>query len=256
MGTGWGALSETHDFLTRLAESKEQFPSPTDFVGSVHNGPASQVAIMFGATGPNITTSGGDYSFEQAVMAAELMLEESTQPALILGVEEGHDPLSRLLDPSIRPETILADGGGALCVSREIKDAHCTLAIPFYQSGRAEGVIAALVDALGIHPNQPSVYALILIGIPTAMQREGKQQLEEFMALSQLSVPAVDYRQYIGEFAAASAVATVLAASFLATGHIPGALTGGDDLAISNEKNKILILGLGRQITAMELGRP
>ncbi|MGB3222330.1 MAG: beta-ketoacyl-[acyl-carrier-protein] synthase family protein, partial [Desulforhopalus sp.] len=89
MGTGWGALSETHDFLTRLTESKEQFPSPTDFVGSVHNGPASQVAILYGATGPNITTSGGDYSFEQALFAAELMLDDSAGPALILGADEG-----------------------------------------------------------------------------------------------------------------------------------------------------------------------
>lgn len=255
MGTGWGALSETHDFLTRLAESKEQFPSPTDFVGSVHNGPASQVAIMFGATGPNITTSGGDYSFEQAVMAAELMLEDATQPALILGADEGHDPLSRRLDPSNRPETVLADGGGALCVSRKMSDAQYTLAIPFYQSGTATGVIAALVDALDVRPNQPSGYALILAGIPAAVYREGKQQLEQFIALSHLSVPVVDYRKYIGEFASASAVATALAASFLISGHISGALTGGGDIAITNEKSKILILGLGRQITAMELCR-
>ncbi|GAB6193526.1 beta-ketoacyl-[acyl-carrier-protein] synthase family protein [Desulfocastanea catecholica] len=256
MGTGWGALSETHDFLTRLKESKEKFPSPTDFVGSVHNGPASQVAIMFGATGPNITTSGGDYSFEQAVMAAELMLEDATQPALILGVEEGHDPLSRLLDPSIRPETVLADGGGALCVTRETEDGPCVLSIPFYQSGKAEGVIAALVDALGVRPNQPSGYALILAGIPAAMHREGKQQLAQFMALSQLAVPVVDYRKYIGEFASASAVATALAASFLDSGHIPGALAGGVDIAITSEKSKILLLGLGRQVTAIELCRP
>ena len=97
MGTGWGALSETHDFLKRLNESGEQFPSPTDFVGSVHNAPASQVAIMFGATGANITTSGGDYSFEQALLAAELMYDgngEST--ALVLGADEGHDSFSPL----------------------------------------------------------------------------------------------------------------------------------------------------------------
>jgi hypothetical protein len=222
----------------------------------VHNGPASQVAIMFGATGANITTSGGDYSFEQAVMAAELILENAQEPALILGADEGHDTLSRLLDPSIRPETILADGGGALYVSSKMQDALCALSIPFYQCGKAEGVIAALVDALGIRPNKPSGYALILAGIPAAMHREGKQQLEQFMALSQLSAPLVDYRKYIGEFASASAVATALAASFLESGVIPGALAGGGDIAITNEMNKILILGLGRQITAMELCRP
>lgn len=137
-----------------------------------------------------------------------------------------------------------------------MSDAHCTLSIPFYQSGKAKGVIAALVDALGVRPNKPSGYALILAGIPATMLRQGKQQLEQFMALSQLSVPILDYRKYIGEFASASAVATALAASFLQFGHIPGALAGGGDIAITNETSKILLLGLGRQITAMELCRP
>jgi 3-oxoacyl-[acyl-carrier-protein] synthase-1/3-oxoacyl-[acyl-carrier-protein] synthase II len=58
-GTGWGALSETYDFLTRLFETDGQFPSPTDFVGSVHNAPAGQIAMQFRSTGANVTTTGG-----------------------------------------------------------------------------------------------------------------------------------------------------------------------------------------------------
>ena len=139
MGTGWGALSETYDFLTRLAESHEQFPSPTDFVGSVHNGPASQVAIMFDATGPNITCSGGDYSFEQALLAAQLIHDEPIRPALIIGADEGHQSFSPLFDASINQGAVLADGGGALCVNRNREGALCSISLPFYQSGKAEG---------------------------------------------------------------------------------------------------------------------
>ena len=255
MGTGWGALSETYDFLTRLTESKEQFPSPTDFVGSVHNGPASQVAIMFGATGPNITTSGGDYSFEQALFTAELMLDDSAGPALILGADEGHEIFSPLLDPSISPGTALADGGGALYVNRNTKAAICCISIPFYQCGKAAGVVEALVDSLANLGNL-SDYALILAGIPAAMHEEGAKQLERFMALSKPSVPVVEYRKVIGEFASASAVATALAASFLESGIIPGALTGGNDIAIPGRTSKILVLGLGQYITAIELIKP
>jgi 3-oxoacyl-(acyl-carrier-protein) synthase len=255
MGTGWGALSETHDFLSRLTESKEQFPSPTDFVGSVHNGPASQVAIMFGATGPNITTSGGDYSFEQALFAAELMLDDSTGPALILGADEGHEIFSPLFDPSIPPETTLADGGGALYVNRNTKNAKCCISIPFYQSSNADGVIEALVGSLTTLDKQGG-YAIILAGIPAAMHEEGAKQLEQFIALSKLSVPVVEYRKVIGEFASASAVATVLAASFLESGIIPGALAGGSDIVITGRTSKILVLGLGQYITAIELIKP
>jgi 3-oxoacyl-(acyl-carrier-protein) synthase len=255
MGTGWGALSETHDFLSRLTESKEQFPSPTDFVGSVHNGPASQVAILFGATGPNITTSGGDYSFEQALFAADLMLDNSAEPALILGADEGHEIFSPLLDPSIPPGTDLADGGGALYINRNTKDSKCCISIPFYRCSKADGVIEALVDSLATL-DKLGEYALILAGIPAAMHEEGAKQLEQFMALSKLSVPVVDYRKSIGEFASASAVATVLAASFLESGVIPGALTGGSDIVITGRTSKILVLGLGQYITAIELIKP
>jgi 3-oxoacyl-(acyl-carrier-protein) synthase len=255
MGTGWGALSETHDFMTRLTDSKEQFPSPTDFVGSVHNGPASQVAILFGATGPNITTSGGDYSFEQALFAAELMLDDSAEPALILGADEGHDFFSPLLDASITPGTVLADGGGALCVDRNTKNAQCCISIPFYQSSKAANVISALADALGT-TDKPNSYALILVGIPAAMAKDGEKQLLEFMALSKLSAPVVEYRKIFGEFASASAVATALAASFLDSGIIPGALAGSSDIAITSETNKILVLGFGQYVTAIELIKP
>lgn len=255
MGTSWGALSETHDFLNRLTETKEQFPSPTDFVGSVHNGPASQVAIMFDATGPNITTSGGDYSFEQALYAADLMLADSTDTALILGADEGHDAFSPLLDPSIQPGRALADGGSALCVSRKTEKARCSISIPFYQSSKEKNVIAALVGSLGCTQKKESSYAVILVGIPAAMQGEGEKQLKQFLALTKLPAPVVPYRKITGEFGSASAVAAALAASFIEAGVVPGALVSGDDIALDNQRNTILVLGLGQYITAMELIR-
>jgi 3-oxoacyl-(acyl-carrier-protein) synthase len=259
MGTGWGALSETHDFLSRLTDSREQFPSPTDFVGSVHNGPAGQVAIHFGATGPNITTSGGDYSFEQALIAAELLLDDSTGPALVLGADEGHEILSPLLDPSIPSATVLADGGGGLLVSRRTEDAGWRIAIPFFRSSKAADAVGALVDSLcgeSLDGKNNHGYAIILAGIPAAMRREGEEQLAQFIARAKLSVPVVDYRTFTGEFASASAVAAALAASFLEAGSIPGALTGGRSVAITGHADKILVLGLGRYLTAMELFKP
>jgi len=256
MGTGWGALSETHDFLTRLTDSEEQFPSPTDFVGSVHNGPASQVAIMFGATGPNITASGGDYSFEQALLTAELMFDDPAKPALVMGADEGHNTFSPLFDPSITAGSSLADGGGALCINRKPRGAKCCISIPFYHNSRADRVVDALIDSLGGRTKIKNRCALVLVGIPAGMLREGEKQLDQFMGLSKLAIPVIHYRKITGEFASASAVATVLAASFLETGVIPGALSGGNNITLENQLNTIIVLGLGQYITAIELFRP
>jgi 3-oxoacyl-(acyl-carrier-protein) synthase len=256
MGTGWGALSETHDFLTRLADSGEQFPSPTDFVGSVHNGPAGQTAILFGAAGANITASGGDYSFEQALLAADLMLEEGQESALVLGADEGHPALSPLLDPSIAPGTLLADGGGGFCLSRKAAGAQCLVRIPFYRSSAAEGGIKALINALGGGQTLNSKYALLLAGIPAAVREEGEGQLAEFLAQSGLRAPVIRYREFTGEFASASAVAAVMAASFLSSGKVPGPFVSGNALGLKGSNQAILVLGLGRYLSAMEFSRP
>jgi hypothetical protein len=256
MGTGWGALSETHDFLTRLADSGEQFPSPTDFVGSVHNGPAGQTAILFGAAGANITASGGDYSFEQTLLAADLMLEEGQENALVLGADEGHPALSPLLDPSIAPGALLADGGGGFCLSRKAAGAQCLVRIPFYRSSAAEGGIKALINALGGVQALNGKYALLLAGIPAAVREEGEGQLAEFLAQSNLQAPIIRYREFTGEFASASAVAAVMAASFLSSGEVPGPFVSGNALELAENNQAVLVLGLGRYLSAMEFSRP
>jgi 3-oxoacyl-(acyl-carrier-protein) synthase len=251
MGTGWGALSETCDFLTRLEETREQFPSPTDFVGSVHNGPAGQVAMMFQATGANITTSGGDYSFEQALLTAELMADD--EPCFVLGADEAHARFSPLFDPSISSRSQLADGGGALCLQRSVDGVERTIRTVFYRSCRTENVIAALVNSLGGEERIRRQYGLILAGIPAAVRDQAEGRLQEFLEQTGISVPVVDYRHFIGQFASASAVAAVLAAEIVASGTIPAGLTGnGQDTPC---KGSILIIGLGHYITGMECGR-
>lgn len=255
MGTGWGALSETHDFLTRLKETKEQFPSPIDFVGSVHNGPASQIAMLFGATGANITTSGGDYSFEQALMAADLMITDTAEPALVLGADEGHDTFSPLFDPSIFPGVTLADGGGAFFINREKEGAICSVSMPFYQSSRREQTLSSLVAALGGKERVKRKYPLVLVGIPAANRDQGYNQLEQFFNCTGLDVPVIHYRQFTGEFAAASAVAAAIAVSLLKAGRVPGTLTQEKDILLDTSIHTILVLGLGSCITAMEFSR-
>jgi len=266
MGSGWGALSETYDFLTRLTDSQEQFPSPTDFVGSVHNGPAAQAAIMFGATGANITTSGGDYSFEQALLAADLLLKEEDTTCLVMGADEGHQVLSPLLDPSIASGGPLTDGGGALCLSRKSAGARCLVRLPFLGSGTAEGCVESLIVSLGGAQAMAGKYGLLLVGIPAADRKEGEAQLVRFLEGSGVKAPLIRYRELTGEFASASAVAATLAVSLLdaassdpETPLLP--ILGMPDLpeiplGLIKKGQAILMLGLGHCLSAVEFSRP
>ena len=255
MGTGWGALSETHDFLDRLFETAEQFPSPTDFVGSVHNGPASQIAIHFQAMGPNITTSAGNYSFEQALMAATLVAPAGEGSFFVLAADEYHPRLSPLFDPESAADCPAADGGGALCLQYNPNGSAPTISSTFYRrADHATQVIADLVRALGGATAIQADYGLLLAGIPAACRGRAGEQLKEFLAESGFSAPVIDYRRLTGEFASASAVAAVMASYWLQQGYIPAMLSGADNSTLTQKK--ALIIGFGPYVTSMELTAP
>jgi hypothetical protein len=221
----------------------------------VHNGPASQIAMLLGATGANVTTSGGDYSFEQALLAAESLLEDTGQSALLLSADEGHETLSFLLDSSIAPGSRLADGGGALSINRDPVNARCLVRLLFYGRDTGGELPDALIEALGEADCAVRDYAAVFAGIPAGMADRGNRQLAGFLGYTNQRIPVCRYRDFLGEFASASAVAAVLAVAYLEAGILPGALFGGDNIYI-NHGQKILVLGTGSFITAMEFSRP
>ncbi len=240
-GTGWGALSETHDFIRGLYDSGEKFPSPIDFIGSVHNAPAGQVALLTGATGPNITVSNGDYSFEQALLSAQMLADPN--PFMVLAADEGHPVLSPLFDPSVTEKDVLSDGGGALLLQRQSQTDEPVVELKYYKSALdkpfdPEGLIAVLGGADKIRTQ----YHLILVGIPAAQRALGQAQMESMIKRCRYNGRVVDYRPLIGEFASASAVATVYAAA-----HVKAKIGEGA------EQPAVLVLGLGTTITAVEV---
>lgn len=255
LGTGWGALSETYDFLTRLYETGKQFPSPTDFIGSVHNAPGGLIAMQFQATGANITMTGGDYSFEQSLMAASLLSSDISATFLVIGADETHAVLSRLFDRSVLADETQSDGGGALCLKRVENTSELYINFAFYENAlNNPEVISSLIQRLG-GPEQINIrYGALLAGIPAACRSDGQRQLQSFLSLTGIKIPVIDYRKIIGEFASASAVAAVLAVKFMQDGKIPGSLLNGTALHL-NQKGA-LIIGLGGFITAMEVVSP
>lgn len=252
LGTAWGALSETHDFLRRLVETRQQFPSPTDFVGSVHNAPAGQVAMHLGARGANVTTTGGNASFEQALLAADLLTDGPDQPVLVLGVDEGHPSLAPLLDDSVRGAPP-ADGGGALLLRRG-RGAEPTISLLAYRCDSGPDAVQALLEASGGAQAVRGTVGAILAGIPAAHADAASRDLAAFVAASGFAGPVIDYRRGIGQFGTASAIAAVMAHRMVLSRSVPAALAGGCDLPL--EGRGILLLGLGACSSAVLVARP
>ncbi len=243
LGTGWGGLSETDGFLGRLFASEERFPSPIDFVGSVHNAAAGQVAIMLAAKGANITTSGGDASFEEALLAAELTLSHD-QAGLLMGVDEAHARLSPLFDSSVR-ECGPADGGAAFLVRRS--PGPVPLSVRLVEHGPAG---EPLLERMGRFLAETSCRRrLLLVGMPAGVREQAEEQLALVLAHGGYDGPCLDYRALLGQFASASALAAAVAAGLLVDAGAASVLLGGR----AGPGDAIYLLGLGRSASLVEL---
>jgi len=251
-GTGWGGLSETHDFLTKLYASGEQFSSPTDFIGSVHNAAAGHVAIHFKATGPNVTATGGDCSFEQALFSASLLARQSDDHILVIGADEYHETLSPLFDASVILGREPSDGGGALYLKPAAPDSSVQIKPVFIAySGNDDIVIPDLIRELGGEKRIREEFGAILAGIPAAQRDTGTGQLNKFLVIAEYAHPVIDYRLLTGEFASASAVAAVLAVAFVKSGVVPGNICHSNPIPLRGKG--ILVMGFGNHVTAVEI---
>jgi len=251
-GTSWGPLSETYNFLTKLYESNEQFTSPAEFVGSVHNAPAGQVAMMLNATGANITTTGGDYSFEQALLAASLIVGGGDDIVLIMGADEHHPALSPLFDKSVQISSNPSDGGGALIMRKTEKRSGLRISLKFFENSRNNpSVVQSLIHHLGESNEICSKYGAVLAGMPAGDRANCEKQLSDIISAVDFNYPIIDFRKFIGEFGAATAAAAALAVKLVRDGKIPGYLSGGVETSLNGKG--ILILGLGSFLTAIEV---
>jgi 3-oxoacyl-(acyl-carrier-protein) synthase len=251
-GTSWGPLSETYNFLIKLYESDEQFTSPAEFVGSVHNAPAGQVAMMLKATGANITTTGGDYSFEQALLAASLIVQNTDDIVLVIGADEHHPVLSPLFDKSVRINSNHSDGGGALVIRKTEKRSGLRIALSFFENSHNNpSVVQSLVNHLGESNEIKSKYGAVFAGMPAEGRANSEKQVSEFISAADFNCPVIDFRRFTGEFGSATAAAAALAVRFVRDGKIPGSLTGGVEGPLNGKG--ILLLGLGSFLTAVEV---
>ena len=252
-GTSWGPLSETYNFLTKLYESNEQFTSPAEFVGSVHNAPAGQVAMMLNATGANITTTGGDYSFEQALLAASLIVRDSDDMVLVMGADEHHPVLSSLFDKSVRIISNPSDGGGGLIIRKtEKKSGLLRITLKFFEnSTNNPSVVQSLIHHLGESDEISSKYGAIFAGMPAGDRTNCEKQFSEIISAADFNCPIIDFRKFIGEFGSATAAAAALAVNLVRAGKIPGYLSGGVESSLNGKG--ILLLGLGSFLTAIDV---
>jgi hypothetical protein len=89
VGTCYGGLQATVDFLDGVEKRGPQFGSPTAFHESVHHAPAGQISILLGMTGLSLTCSDRELSGETALKTGVDLIASGRCPAaLVVSTDE------------------------------------------------------------------------------------------------------------------------------------------------------------------------
>lgn len=98
VGTAYGMLDDSEQFLRKMTEQDEQMLTPTAFIQSTHNTVAGQIALSLGCNAHNMTFVHKAHSFESALLDAVLMTQEREPVQVLAGaVDECTDTSFALL---------------------------------------------------------------------------------------------------------------------------------------------------------------
>ena len=115
-GTGLGCAIDTEKFLINLIQNKETLLTPTAFIQSTHNTLGGSIAIGLNCHQYNMTYVHRGFSFESALLDAELMIQsDEIHNALVGGFDEMTDNHIKLLQSTAmyHPEKGAKAGQGA-----------------------------------------------------------------------------------------------------------------------------------------------
>lgn len=88
VGTAYGLLADTEQFLSQLIQQEERMLTPTAFIQSTQNTIGGQIALLLGSHAHNMTFVQRGHSFEHALLDIELLEPEKDMEYIAGGVDE------------------------------------------------------------------------------------------------------------------------------------------------------------------------
>jgi 3-oxoacyl-[acyl-carrier-protein] synthase II len=167
--TAYGCLEDSSTFLRRMIEFDEKMLSPTAFIQSTHNTVGAQIALLLRCNNYNNTIVHNAFSFENAIIESQLLIQNSQGPVLVGAIDEITDDR----------QTILNRFG------------------IYKKNGKSEGNIAGEGAAFFLMDSVPGENPLALIkGVQTLYKPENNEVLQqailEFLQANNLGINQVD----------------------------------------------------------------
>jgi len=238
-GTAYGCLEDTGIFLQKMVQNKEEMLTPTAFIQSTHNTIGAQIALLLKCNGYNNTFVHRGFSFESALLDANMLLEEkAVNNVLIGGVDEltdfSFDVLSRFglfkervtsnLDLYKTPSrgSIAGEGASFFLLKNQpssndhaVVEAVSTIYKPFDSNEIKEGIQSFLKEQL------ISITDIDIVITGRNGDEEGDKIYDNLKATTFGQASIINYKFLCGEYPTSSAFALWLAAGIVRNGSMP-----------------------------------
>jgi hypothetical protein len=212
VGTAYGMLQDSENFLQKMIAQDEQMLNPTAFIQSTHNTVAGQIALSMGCNAHNMTYVHKAHSFESALLDAALMLEDHPGYNLLAGsVDECTETSYAILQRfGVYHDRNTAGEGAAFFTLSSAARSTSLASITAFDMLTAAGpemLEAHWAKFREQHQLTPAPGDLFLNGIPADFNPA---------ALGFTPAQTINYKQYCGEYPTAITFALALASLLLA----------------------------------------
>ncbi|WP_118972782.1 beta-ketoacyl synthase chain length factor [Taibaiella koreensis] len=210
VGTTYGMLQDSEQFLQKMIDQEEQMLNPTAFIQSTHNTVSGQIALSLACTGHNMTYVHKAHSFESAMMDAAMMLAAQPGEMVLAGaVDECTDTSYTILERFGKYKTgdIAGEGAAFFTLSAHAgADSSAWLrAFDMFVADDDAAVAAQLARFQEQHQLAINHNDILLINAP------GLKNAPDICS----GIETIDYRRYCGAYPTASSFGLALATALL-----------------------------------------
>lgn len=244
VGTAYGCLEDTNQFLSRMTEYKEDMLNPTPFIHSTHNTITSQIALHFKCYGYNSTYVHRSISFESALMDAMLLIHEGTAKNVLAGgvdeiIDESFIIMDRLkmygkADDPHGSGAIAGEGSAFFLLSNEkTTSSLASLKMADMLSFASADEVAIRINEL-TSINQPD---LVLAGFNG--NADNDSSISTILHKVLPGIATHSFKQYCGEYPTSTAYALWLATQMVSAPVSINSLHGVKNILIYNQTANI-----------------
>ncbi len=215
IGTAYGMLQDSENFLDKMISQEEQMLNPTAFIQSTHNTVSGQIALGIQCNAHNMTFVHKGHSVESALLDAQLILEQQPASQILIGaVDECTDTSFEILKQFdiYNDEVAAGEGAHFLLLSGEKKESSIANLVAFemFRANDIANVELHLQTFLANNNIAPQATDLVVLGNNGNAKDAAIYQSITATFFEENEI--VNYKEYSGEYPTAVGFALSLAA--------------------------------------------